>query len=360
MTGIVSHKLPRIVRDHLEKCQSATVAAVDAYNRPGARFRTPQYIVLITIGWTAFFHALFYQRGVKPWYQTKSSGIGRGVRYQRVDGEPRHWELSECLKQHFGPAHPAERQNLEFLAGLRNKIEHRHLPELDPSLYGECQAALLNLEAALVREFGATHALAEQLAVSLQFTKIIPEEKRRAARVLASNEAASVRDYVERFRGNLPSTTLNSMSYSFSVFLVPRVVNRRSAADAAVEFVKVDDASAEDLERLEKLNVLIREKQVPIANLGLFKPGEVVERVRARVDCRFTMANHTQAWRYFGVRPRCGDAHPDRTRSEHCVFDIAHEDYLYTSAWVDKLVGVCGDVAEFQAVFGRTPTSASD
>jgi len=46
------------------------------------------------------------------------------------------------------------------------------------------------------------------------------------------------------------------MKYSFSVFLVPKVSNRESAADAAIEFVKVDNASPEELDRLGKLNVL--------------------------------------------------------------------------------------------------------
>lgn len=351
-------KLPRVVQDHLAKCRSAATAAVDGYNRSGARFRTPQYVVLMTIAWTAYFHTLFHSEGLKPWYQTKGSGSGRGVRYQRVDGEPRHWELSECLKRHFGSNHPPERENLEFLIGLRNKIEHRHVPELDPQLYGECQAALLNLEAALTDEFGASYALADQLAVSLQFTRVIPEEKRRAAKALASSEAKGVTDYVERFRGRLPSTTLNSMNYSFSVFLVPKVANRESAADAAVEFVRADAASPEELERLEKLNVLIKEKQVPIANLGMYKPGEVVRQVQLDGNRRFNMADHVRAWRHFGVRPAANDAHPDRTRAEFCVHDTVHEDYLYTQAWVKKLVRTCGDEAACAGAFGWASDSA--
>ena len=222
--------------------------------------------------------------------------------------------------------------------GLRNKIEHRNLPEFDPGLYGECQASLLNLEHVLVSEFGQSYALAEQLAVSLQFSEVVPAAKRRAAQVLASKQAKSVADYVERFRGGLPSTVLNSMKYSFNVFLVPRVANRHSAADAAVEFIKVDEASPEELERLEKLNVLIREKRIPIANLDLLRPGEVVAALEDRVPFHVHMTGHTNAWRHFGVRPPTGDPHPERTRSEYCVYDAAHGDYLYTSAWVEKLV----------------------
>ena len=40
---------------------------------------------------------------------------------------------------------PPSRKNIEFFLGLRNKIEHRYYPELDPALYGECQAMLMIL-----------------------------------------------------------------------------------------------------------------------------------------------------------------------------------------------------------------------
>ena len=349
--------LPQVLRDDVEKCRSSAIAAVDAYNRPGPRFRTAQYVVLIIIAWIGLFHAIFYRRGRRPWY--RKPGTGTGVRYVKVDGEPKHWDLSECIRQHFGDKHPPERKNLEFLIGLRNKIEHRHLPELDTGLYGECQAALLNLEGLLVEEFGQKYALAEQLAVSLQFSQMVPDEKIRASRILASRTARSVREYVEKFRGGLSAPILNSMKYSFSVFLVPRVANRASAADAAVQFIKVDEASAEELDRLEKLNVLIREKHIPIANLGLHKPGVVVQELRGRVPYPVNPHVHTCAWKYYQVRPAGGDSHPERTRPEYCVYDQTHEDYVYTNAWIEKLARDLADPAEYQRVVGHPPLAAA-
>jgi hypothetical protein len=183
------------------------------------------------------------------------------------------------------------------------------------------------------------YALAEQLAVSLQFTQIIPSEKKKAAKVLASHAAKSVKEYVEKFRGGLPSSTLNSIKYSFNVFLVPKVANRKELADAAVEFVKVDEASKEEIERLEKLNVLIKEKHIPIANLDLYKPTQVVNRVEPRLPHRFTIGSHTAAWRHFKVRPPSGAAKPEVTISNYCIYDVAHNDYLYTEAWIEKLIG---------------------
>ncbi len=347
--------LPQVVRENLEKCQSAALAAVESYNRPGPRFRTAQYLVMIVIAWTAFFHAVFYRRGERPWYRKRNSGAGTGVRYQKIDGEPRHWDLSECLKHYFGDQNPPERQNLEFLLKLRNKIEHRHLPELDASLYGECQAALMNLEEKVVSEFGARYALQDQLAVSLQFSRTTPAEKKRAARILASDSAKSVTDYIERFRGRLAPTVLNSMRYSFSVFLVPKVANRRSAADAAVEFVPVDEASEPELARLEKLNVLIREKKIPIANLNRRKPSQVVDELKDVLSFPVNVSVHTAAWKHFKVRPKGGSARPDRTQTDFCIYDEVHGDYTYTQAWINKLREALSTTEGYREIVGREP-----
>jgi hypothetical protein len=43
---------PVVVKDNLEKCRSAAVEAVDVYNRPGPRYRTAHYVILIVVAWT--------------------------------------------------------------------------------------------------------------------------------------------------------------------------------------------------------------------------------------------------------------------------------------------------------------------
>ena len=348
-------RFPKTVKDNIDKCRSAAIAAVSSYNRPGSRFRTAEYLVMITIAWTAIFHAIFYRRHRRPWYRMRTSGAGTGIRYMKIDGEPKHWDLAECLKQYYRDRTPPERKNLEFLLGLRNKIEHRHLPELDASLYGECQAALLNFERMLVDEFGRKYALTEQLAVALQFSQSIPAEKKRAAQVLASQNARTVKDYIQQFRGRLPSTVLNSTKYSFNVFLVPKVVNRNNVADVAVQFVHVDEASEEELSRLEKLNVLIREKHIPIANLDLFNPSQVVAKLEERLPFQINMATHTDAWKHFRVRPPSNDPQPKRTRPEYCIYDGVHRDYVYTQAWVEKLVRELSTEGGYENVVGRKP-----
>ncbi|MEK6706279.1 MAG: DUF3644 domain-containing protein [Bdellovibrionota bacterium] len=342
--------LAKAVKDNLIKSRASAIAAVSAYNRPGADFRTHQFIVFITMAWTALFHAIFYKQGKKPWYKKKKLTSIRG-RYIRVDGEPKHWDLSECLNQYFGGNHPPERKNLEFLIGLRNKIEHRHLPELDATLYGECQAALMNLEDFLASTFGDKYYLSEQLAMSLQFSRITPAEKKKAAQKLVTGIAKDVAVYVEKFRGGLPSLILDDQRYSFSVFLVPKVSNRKSAAEVAIEFVKAKNLTQEERERLVKLNVLIKEKHIPIQNLDLFRPGDVLQRVKVKISSRVTMSDHTNAWKRHNVRPAGGAATPKETKSQYCIYDEAHRDYVYTQSWIDLLID------EFSRA--TTPTSGA-
>ncbi len=346
-------RLSTVVRANLDKCRWSALAAVEGYNKPGPRFRTAQYIVWINMAWCALFHAIFYKRSIRPWY--KSDYNGKTFRYVKIDNEPKHWDLAQCLAQYYQGNHPPERRNLEFLLGLRNKIEHRNLPALDATLYGECQAALQNLEDLIVQEFGAKCALGEQLAVSLQFSRTTPETKQKALKALASNTAKKVKEYIECFRAGLPGPILDSLKYSYTVYLIPRTATRPSVADAAIEFVKYDDLDAEQQAQLERLNVTIKEKHVPIVNLQHYKPGEVVKQLCKRLNYLVDLHVHTRAWQYFGVRPQAKDDHPERTKTEYCLYDQTHEDYVYTKAWIEKLATALSDPTEYEKIVGKVP-----
>ncbi len=75
--------LSQPVRENLTKARDAALAAVEIYNKPAIDFRAGNYIVLMVIAWTALFHAIFYRRGIKPWYTLPLTGKRR--RYKRID-----------------------------------------------------------------------------------------------------------------------------------------------------------------------------------------------------------------------------------------------------------------------------------
>ena len=79
---------------NLRKAREAALLAVETYNRPGTAFRSAGYVVLMVIAWTALFHAIFGKKRIKPYYRQKT----RSTRFERVDGDFKHWELSECVQ----------------------------------------------------------------------------------------------------------------------------------------------------------------------------------------------------------------------------------------------------------------------
>lgn len=245
-----SSTLRQVVLDHVAKARAACVAAVENYNKPGRAFRTRTYAILMVVAWTALFHAIFHRRGQKPWYV--ESGTGSRVKYRKIDGEPLHWDLAECVRRYYLDDNPPQRANLEFMVRLRNKIEHRDHPELDPALYGECQAMLMNFEELLTAEFGEDYAISGQLAVALQFSILRPNAQEEALRRLQSSSANDLLDFIQQFRGGLPREVVESSSFSLRVFLVPKLANRENSADLAVEFVQYDPTRPEEMEGTEK------------------------------------------------------------------------------------------------------------
>src|SRR3989344_2017188 len=156
-------------REMLEKAKESCLLAVDIYNKPRTSFRSGGYVVLMTIAYTSFFHAVFEKNKIKYYYKIKDSKT-----YQKIDGDYKTWELSTCVSEYFknkATEFLQIQKNIEFFIPLRNKIEHRFMPELDSEIFGECQACLHNFEYLMEKEFGAKHKIMENLLFSLQFAQ---------------------------------------------------------------------------------------------------------------------------------------------------------------------------------------------
>jgi hypothetical protein len=74
-----------------------------------------------------------------------------------------------------------------------------------------------------------------------------------------------------------------------------------------------------------------------VQNLGLLKPGRVVREVRKKIP-NFTMGNFISWWKALKVRPARFSSTPKDTDQKYCVYDEAHQDCLYTEAYVKKLI----------------------
>ncbi len=259
------------------------------------------------------------------------------------------------MREYWGSENPPERVNLQFMMKLRNKIEHRNHPELDPGLYGECQAMLMNFEDLLTERFGRRFALAEDLGIALQFSLLRSSEQEEALRRLAGSSTTDVREFIDTFRADLPNEVSGSPKYSLGVYLVPKTVRNQNAADLAVQIVWFDESDSEERAAHEQLVAMIREKHIPVASKGLMKPSEVKDRLSECLPHKVTMDTHRRAWQYYEVRPPERSDRPERTKPDFCVYDALSKGYGYTKAWVKYLCRKLADPAEFEAVTGKEP-----
>ena len=334
--------LPLEVERLVVKAREAAILALDIYNRPATIFKTEGFIVMMVIAWTALFHAIFEKRGVFYFYRHKD---GTPV---EIDNEYKAWELKTCIKEFYGDSNNPIRSNLDFIIGLRNKIEHRYVPAIDLHVAGECQALLLNLDDLISDQFGDYYALKEFLAVPLQTASVRTGSQAEALRKYQGRQYDAIKDYIDAYRSELPTEIYADPRFSFRVYLVPKIGNHASSSDLAFEFVKHEPDNDAEYQSLANQIALIKEKRVPVANPGKFKPSTVAKIVSEKIGRHFSTHNHTQAWRYYEVR-QSGET-PEGCNVKYCQFDDVHRDYVYTQEWIDFLVRKLSDEVEYERV----------
>lgn len=345
--------LPYDVKALVEKARETALLAVETYNRPTASFRSGAYVVLMIIAWTSLFHAIFLRKGIMPYYRKL-----RSRQYDRIDGEPRRWELKECLQQQYKANSPADRRNLEFFIGLRNKIEHRSLAEVDPEVFGECQAMLLNFESLLVSEFGDRYAIRGGLTFALQFSRVAPKSSSALAAKATAGAFKAIKQYVETFRSSLSADVQNDLAYSFKVFLVPKIGNHANKDSVAVEWIKYDPSKPEEMRQYEKVVAMIKPKEVQIANLGLLKATQVAQHVAAKLGKRFTNYDLKLCYEHFKIRPPNGAPDPSACNPQFCVYDDLHKDYCYKREWATFLVQKLSDPVLYKNIIAERKATA--
>jgi hypothetical protein len=113
--------------------------------------------------------------------------------------------------------------------------------------------------------------------------------------------------------------------------------------------------------QLEQMRTIVRDKHVPVSNVDKHRPGDVCKRVSEVLGVKFTASSdHVRAWKHYKVRPPTGAANPRRTDARFCVYDEAHNDYVFTDAWVGRLTSDLSDPENFRKVIGHRPIPLPD
>lgn len=350
--------LPKKVKTSLQKARDSALLAVEMYNKPGIKFKTGGYVVMMIIAWTALFHAIFFRRKVKPFYKEDN-----GRFYQKREGDYLYWELSECLKQYYGTdTQNPVRKNLEFFIKLRNKIEHKSLPKIDPDIFAECQSMLLNFDELLKSEFGEKYCIRELLSFSLQLS---PSSSSISKASLGTEEAKVV-DFIHAYRSTISTGIMKSGKYAFKAFLV-QVANHHSKDALPIQFYRYDHLDDEEKKNIDRIAALVKTKleKVPVRNPDLMLPKDVFNEVQrrlgdpkvmsgGRVIDLFNSGTHTRCWKRYKVRPKSNSSDPSKTQTDYCVYDETFDQHMYTKNWVDFLVDKMSDEEEYQSLFKST------
>jgi hypothetical protein len=242
------------------------------------------------IAWTYLLHAYF--RGQKVDYRYYKEKGKRKV-YERIEGRFRNWELKACLQHTTCPLDRNTSNNLLFLIGLRNEIEHARASQLDSFLSGRYQACALNFNHYLVDLFGEEYRLDTQLAYSIQFSELSFQQ----AEALAQAEEGiprAVRSYIATFDDALNEEEFNSDRYSYRVLFSKKLTGKRGQADRTIEFVAADSDLAETINHEYWVQKEVEKPK--------FRPTEIINKVREAGFPSFGMHQHTELWKSFNAK----------------------------------------------------------
>lgn len=331
----------------LQASKREVLLAVDLYNRSGQERQLEAFVVHMSMGWLKLLQARAERDGDDLYI--------RDARGRRVRAQDGGWLCKPLKKlaEEFFPQKDPRLANLMFFIKLRNKIEHRYERAIASLVAGRTQALLLNYETTLVELFGIDDGLSSRLRFPL-FLSSITEDAAEALKAVRARVPKGVLEWAQDFDAGLEPDVAADQAYDFRIYLIPHT-GPKTEADAAMTFVRLEDLTEEQRATMRQVQTIVRDRQVPVSDLGALLPGEVARRVAAEIGRPFTASSHhARAWRYFGVRPPSGVPDPARTKSDFCRWNPAFRQYVYTENWVKFLIRKLSDEKTYREVM-KTP-----
>lgn len=304
------------------------------------------------LAWLRLLHAYFEKTDVDFWYRETNG------RYKKVNGQKQSWELRKCVSCMFPDNSDPVRCNLEFFIEIRDRIEHRYQHALAQEVGGKSQALVLNYEHQLRDLFGDDEGLAGELRFPIFLSSLTKDAVTATAR-LATQLPSGVRTMIRAFDSSLADEVQGDSRYDFRLLLVPQT-GPKTEADAAISFVRAEDLSPQGVEALKNLYTIVRNKEVPVQNLGSYKPSDVCTQVEQAIEFKFGTSHHARCWKFFNIRPSAGNPKPSQTDERYCVYDDPHRDYLYSDAWIKKLSKELAKEDRFKEIVGSKPRQIED
>jgi Protein of unknown function (DUF3644) len=309
--------------DLIHKAREAMLSAVQIYNNPLISFKTESYIVLSLIAWTYLLHAYYRSKRIEYRYFNRSGKQKRFVR--SPDGSIRYWDLNECISKDVCPLDKDTINNLKFLIGLRNQVEHKKANGLDSYLSARYQACALNFNFYTKKLHGERFGLDQSLALSLQFAELDYSQ----SNTIKDKEdliPADIISYITAFDNQLPQVEIESDRFAYRLLFVKVIAKRKGQADRVIEFI---DPKSDLAKNISKEYWIKEETEKPKLSAT-----QVLENVREAGFKGFGMHQHTQFWK----------AHDGKNPCKGFGAVVVKTWYWYQN-WVSYIVGELGKLS---------------
>lgn len=332
--------------------------AVRLYNDPAERRSFEGFVIHMHLAWLYLLHAEFIRDGIDFRYWDKNFKR----RLQRVEGEPKRWELERSMKERWPTDTDPVRANLSLFIRLRNRLEHRHAhadSALMLNLSGHSHALLINYEQELTSEFGDDQSLALRLRIPL-FVGTFSPQGEQALRRFRKTLPSEIRGFLTEYESGLQDAVISDSRYEFRLRATVELAPKDPDA-VAVQFTHYDDMTEDERNAVEEMGrkgqVIIRDRKQPVSGLDKLMPKPATAEVEAGIPFVFNQHHFTAARKRLKVRPPGGDSNPHRTNPDFCEYDEPTKSYRYTKAYVKHLIKRCSTAEGFEDVTGIAPRS---
>lgn len=308
----------------IRKSREAALTAIRVFNDPGVQFKSETFIVLMVIAWTYLLHA--YYRSKKVEYRYFRRGPTRRIFDRTKHGAYKYWELERCLDTNSSPIDKDTANNLRFLIGLRNEIEHKMTRSLDAYLSGRYQACAVNYNDYLKKLFGKRHGIDSQLTYSIQFVSL--SEEQLAGVKPEGDIPQRLRGYIAEFDGSLSPDEYNSPRYSYRMLFTRKLVNRPGQADRVVEFIDPKSELAKEIHKEYWVKKEVERTK--------YRPTDVAASVQQAGFLGFrTQPEHVRMWK--------GE---DAKKPEKGYGVAVQGTWYWYQSWVNRCIELCEAAGE--------------
>ncbi len=270
------------------------------------------------------------------------------------DGSKKTWDLTQCLKHEFKDNDPV-RANIEFFVGLRNHVEHRFQDAVLIATAAEAHACIINFESELIKRFNAGETLGSELKFPVFVQSLRPpqyEEQRNLRRELP----ATASTFITEFQNNIADDIRGDERFAYRLLLIP-MKGPKTEADMALNFVRQDDLSEEELQALlgREGSVIVAEKYREAVHGNEMLPKKAAAAVAERIPFAFSLSDFTRLRKEWEIGPPETGSRKQMPRSEgFCVYSPAFNQFVYRPALVDRMAEALATEDGYFKTLGKT------